>query len=117
MEVDVFDLDNKKIDTIALADAIFAVPVRAGILHRMVTWQLATRRAGTHSTKTLGEVRGTTRRPWRQKGSGRARQGSLRAPQFRGGGTVFGPVVRSHAFDLPKKVRKLALKTALSSKV
>ena len=82
----------------------------------MVRYQLAKRRAGTHKTKTLGEVRGSTRKPIRQKGTGSARQGTRRAPQFRGGGTVFGPVVRDHGHGLPKKVRRLALKTALSVK-
>jgi large subunit ribosomal protein L4 len=116
MKQDVMTLDAKKSSEIELDDAIFGVPVRADILARMVNWQLAKRRAGTHKTKDLGEVSGTTKKPYRQKGTGRARQGSLRAAQFRGGGVVFGPVVRSHAHDLPKKVRKLALKTALSSK-
>jgi large subunit ribosomal protein L4 len=82
----------------------------------MVNYQLAKRRGGNHKTKTIGEIRGTTAKPWNQKGTGRARAGSLRATQMRGGQTVFGPVVRSHAFSLNKKVRRLALKTALSSK-
>jgi large subunit ribosomal protein L4 len=82
----------------------------------MVNWQLAKRRAGTHKTKGISDVSGTTRKPHRQKGTGRARQGSLRSPQFRGGAVIFGPVVRSHAHDLTKKVRRLALKTVLSSK-
>jgi large subunit ribosomal protein L4 len=116
MRLDVTTLDAKKADAIDLADEIFGLPVRTDILARMVNWQLAKRRAGTHKTKDLGEVSGTTKKPYKQKGTGRARQGSLRAPQFRGGGIVFGPVVRSHEHDLPKKVRKLALKTALSSK-
>ncbi len=92
------------------------MPVRTDILARMVNWQLAKRRSGNHKTKGISEVSGTTKKPYKQKGTGRARQGSLRATQFRGGGIVFGPVVRSHAHDLPKKVRRLALKTALSSK-
>jgi large subunit ribosomal protein L4 len=90
--------------------------VRPDILHRMVNWQLAKRRQGTHKTKGISDISGTTKKPYRQKGTGRARQGSLRSPQFRGGAVIFGPVVRSHAIDLPKKVRKLALKTALSAK-
>ncbi|MDH3236394.1 MAG: 50S ribosomal protein L4 [Alphaproteobacteria bacterium] len=110
------DLDNKAAGDVSLNDAVFGVDVRKDILARMVDWQLAKRRAGTHKVKTVGEIRGTTAKPWRQKGLGRARAGSLRATQFRGGATVFGPVVRSHAKDLPKKVRKLALKTALSAK-
>jgi len=82
-----------------------------------VAWQLSKRRAGTHQTKTISDVSGTGKKPYRQKGTGNARQGTLRAVQFRGGATVFGPVVRSHAYDLPKKVRKLALKMALSQKL
>jgi len=110
------DLDNKAAGDVSLNDAVFGVDVRKDILARMVDWQLAKRRAGTHKVKTVGEIRGTTAKLWRQKGLGRARAGSLRATQFRGGATVFGPGVRSHAKDLPKKVRKLALKTALSAK-
>jgi large subunit ribosomal protein L4 len=82
----------------------------------VVNWQLAKRRAGTHKVKLIGDIRGTTARPYRQKGTGRARQGSVRSAQFRGGATVHGPVVRSHAHDLPKKVRRLGLKCALSAK-
>jgi large subunit ribosomal protein L4 len=81
-----------------------------------VNWQLAKRRAGTHKTKGISDISGTTKKPYKQKGTGRARQGSLRSPQFRGGAVIFGPVVRSHEFGLQKKVRKLGLKTALSAK-
>ncbi|MBT3359645.1 MAG: 50S ribosomal protein L4 [Rhodospirillales bacterium] len=116
MKCDVISLDNKKVGSIDLDEAVFGVPVRTDILGRMVNWQLAKRRAGTHKVKTLAEVRGTTAKPFKQKGTGRARQGSARAPQLRGGGVSFGPVVRSHAHKLPKKVRQLALKTALSAK-
>ncbi|HZB91678.1 MAG TPA: 50S ribosomal protein L4 [Stellaceae bacterium] len=116
MKLPVTDLDNKSVGDIELADEVFGVPVRKDILARMVHWQLAKRRAGTHKTKGISEVQGTTKKPWRQKGTGRARQGSLRSPQFRGGGIIFGPVVRSHEFGLQKKVRRLALKTALSAK-
>ncbi len=116
MKADVINLDAKKAGNIDLSDDIFGLPARADLLHRMVRYQLAKRRAGTHKTKTIGEVSGTTKKPFRQKGTGSARQGSKRAPQMRGGGTVFGPVVRSHGHDLPKKVRRLALKTALSAK-
>jgi large subunit ribosomal protein L4 len=112
----VTDLDNKKAGEIELADEIFGLPVRKDILARVVNWQLAKRRAGTHKSKEIGDVHGTTKKPYRQKGTGRARQGSLRSPQFRGGAVIFGPVVRSHAHDLQKKVRRLALKTALSAK-
>jgi len=90
--------------------------VRRDILARMVNWQRAKRRAGTHKTKTVSEIRGTTAKPFRQKGTGRARQGSVRSPQMRGGAVIFGPRVRDHAHDLPKKVRRLALRCALSSK-
>ncbi len=116
MKTNVINLDNKSAGEIELADDVFGLPARPDILHRMVRYQLAKRRAGTHKTKTLGEVRGSTRKPIRQKGTGSARQGTRRAPQFRGGGTVFGPVVRDHSHSLPKKVRRLALKTALSVK-
>jgi large subunit ribosomal protein L4 len=116
VKLPVTDLDNKSVGDIELADEVFGVPVRKDILARMVHWQLAKRRAGTHKTKGISEVQGTTKKPWRQKGTGRARQGSLRSPQFRGGGIIFGPVVRSHEFGLQKKVRRLALKTALSAK-
>ena len=117
MKLDVQTLDGKKGGSVDLDDAIFGIKeVRKDILHRMVKYQLAKRRAGTHKTKEIGDVSGTTKKPYAQKGTGRARQGSLRSPQFRGGATIFGPVVRSHAHDLPKKVRALALKTALSSK-
>jgi large subunit ribosomal protein L4 len=112
----VIDLDNKAAGDLSLDEGIFGLEVRADILARMVNYQLAKRRAGTHKTRVISEIRGTTKKPWRQKGLGRARQGSLRSAQFRGGATMFGPVVRSHAHDLPKKVRKLALKTALSAK-
>lgn len=116
MKQPVKTLDNAESGEIELDDGVFGLEVRRDILHRMVRWQLAKRRQGSHKTKTLGEVRGTTKKPFRQKGTGRARQGSSRAPQFRGGGTAFGPVVRSHEIDLPKKVRRLALKHALSAK-
>jgi large subunit ribosomal protein L4 len=116
MELKIKNLDNQDVGSIELSDAVFGLPVRRDILSRMVNWQLAKRRAGTHKTKGVSEISGTTKKPWRQKGTGRARQGSLRSPQFRGGAVIFGPVVRSHAFDLQKKVRRLALKTALSAK-
>src|SRR6202012_4633355 len=102
---------------IDLADEVFGLPVRSDILARVVNWQLAKRRAGTHKTKGISDIQGTTKKPFKQRGPGRPRQGSLRSPQFRGGAVTFGPVVRSHAFDLQKKVRKLALKTALSAKL
>jgi len=116
MRLTVRNLDNEEVGDIELADEVFGLPVRRDILARVVNWQLAKRRAGTHKTKGISEISGTTRKPYRQKGTGRARQGSLRSPQFRGGARIFGPVVRSHAFGLQKKVRRLGLKTALSAK-
>ncbi|NFV81781.1 50S ribosomal protein L4 [Magnetospirillum aberrantis] len=116
MKTNVISLDNKAVGEIELADEVFGVAVRTDLLHRMVSYQLSKRRAGTHKTKGISEISGTTKKPFAQKGGGRARQGSLRSPQFRGGATIFGPVVRSHAFDMPKKVRSLALRTALSAK-
>ena len=117
MKLKVKSLDNKEVGDIDLADEVFGLPdVRRDILARMVNWQLAKRRAGTHKTKGVSEIQGTTKKPWAQKGTGRARQGSLRSPQFRGGATIFGPVVRSHEFGLQKKVRRLALKNALTAK-
>jgi large subunit ribosomal protein L4 len=116
MKLTVRNLDNEEVGEIELADEIFGLPIRRDILARVVNWQLAKRRAGTHKTKGISEIRGTTKKPYKQKGTGRARQGSLRSPQFRGGGRIFGPVVRSHAFDLQKKVRRLGLKIALSAK-
>jgi large subunit ribosomal protein L4 len=120
MKIKITDIDNKAQGEIEVADEvfqdIFGRPIRKDILARAVNWQLAKRRSGNHKTKEIGDVSGTTKKPYAQKGTGRARQGSLRSPQFRGGATIFGPVVRSHAHDLPKKVRTLALKTALSSK-
>jgi large subunit ribosomal protein L4 len=117
MKTNVISLDNQTVGEIELAEAVFGLPVRTDILARMVNWQLAKRRTGNHKTKGISEISGTTKKPFAQKGGGRARQGSLRSPQYRGGATIFGPVVRSHAHDLTKKVRKLALKTALSAKV
>ncbi len=116
MKCDVINLDNAKVGDIDLDDAVFAVEVRPDLMARTVNWQLAKRRAGTHKVKTRNEIRGTTAKPYRQKGTGRARLGSRKAPQLRGGGVVFGPVVRSHAHGLPKKVRRLALRSALSAK-
>lgn len=116
MKSKVINLDNKAAGDIDLADEVFGAAVRKDLLARMVNWQLAKRRAGTHKVKTRGEISGTTRKQFRQKGTGRARQGSHRATQFRGGATVFGPVVRDHAHKLQKKVRKLAMKCALSAK-
>ena len=117
MKCDVINLENKKVGSVDLSDAIFGVEVRSDILARVVDWQLAKRRAGTHSVKNLSTISGTTKKPFRQKGRGAARQGTLRAPEFRHGAVAFGPVVRSHAYDLNKKIRKLGLKCALSAKM
>jgi large subunit ribosomal protein L4 len=116
MKLKVHSLDNKEVGDIDLADEVFGLPVRNDILARVVNWQLAKRRAGTHKAKGISDISGTTKKPYKQKGTGRARQGSLRSPQFRGGAVIFGPVVRNHEFGLQKKVRKLGLKTALSAK-
>ncbi|MBO6563014.1 MAG: 50S ribosomal protein L4 [Nisaea sp.] len=116
MKLPVTTLDNKKSGDIEVADSVFAVEPRRDILARVVNWQLAKRRAGTHQTKTISDVSGTTKKPFRQKGTGRARAGSLRATQYRGGGISHGPVSRDHGFALPKKVRKLGMRSALSAK-
>jgi large subunit ribosomal protein L4 len=116
MDATVTTLDGKSEGSVALPDTIFGLEPRADILQRMVRWQLSKRQAGTHKTKTRGEIAMTTKKFGNQKGGGRARHGARSAPQFRGGGKAFGPVVRSHAHDLPKKVRSLALKHALSDK-
>lgn len=116
MKANVTTLDSKAAGTVDLSDSVFGLPVRTDILNRVVKWQLAKRRAGTHKARGISEISGTTAKPWRQKGSGRARHGSRRSPQFRGGAVTFGPVPRDHSTALPKKVRKLGLRTALSSK-
>lgn len=116
MKIAVKTLDNKKAGDIDLSDAIFGLEPRADLLHRMVNWQLAKRRSGNHKTKGVSEISGTGKKPFKQKGTGSARAGSLRNPQHRTGAVIFGPVVRDHAHELPKSVRKLALKVALSAK-
>jgi large subunit ribosomal protein L4 len=116
MKLNVVTLENKAAGSIEVADTVFGAPSRPDILDRVVHWQLAKRRAGTHKAKTIADVQGTTKKPYAQKGTGRARQGSLRSPQFRGGAVIFGPVVRDHGYDLPKKVRRLGMRTVLSSK-
>ena len=116
MQIFVITLDNAPAGEAELPDEIFATAPRADIMARVVHWQLAKRRAGTHKVKGMGEVSGTTKKPYRQKGTGSARQGSLRAPQFRKGGIVHGPVVRDHGYSLNKKVRRLGLISALSQK-
>ncbi len=116
MQLPVITLDNGAAGEIELPEALFGAAPRADIMARVVHWQLAKRRAGTHKAKGMGEVSGTTKKPYRQKGTGNARQGSLRAPQFRKGGVVHGPVVRDHGYSLNKKVRRLGLISALSQK-
>ena len=117
MNLDVIKLDGGKGGSIELPDDIFGIEdIRGDILQRVVTWQLAKRRAGTHKIQVRNEVSRTGKKMYKQKGTGGARHGSRRAPQFVGGSRAFGPVVRSHEIDLPKKVRKLALRHALSSK-
>ncbi|MEM9988768.1 MAG: 50S ribosomal protein L4 [Pseudomonadota bacterium] len=116
MQVDVLTLNADKSGTVDLKDDIFGLEPRRDILHRYVVWQMAKRQAGTHKAKERGEVAGTTKKFVRQKGSGGARHGNRKAPQFVGGGKAHGPRVRSHAHGLPKKVRRLALRHALSAK-
>ncbi|TMW91501.1 hypothetical protein EJD97_014273 [Solanum chilense] len=112
----VTNFNNEDKGFMCLAGDVFDVPIRKDIIHRVVRWQLAKRQQGTHSTKTISEVSGTGRKPWNQKGTGRARHGTLRGPQFRGGATMHGPKPRSHAIKLNKKVRRLGLKIALSAR-
>jgi large subunit ribosomal protein L4 len=115
--VDIYNVNKEKVGEVDLKEDIFGVEVKPYLLHEVVVWQRACRRKGTASTKTRGEVAGGGHKPWRQKGTGRARVGSNRSPVWRGGGTVFGPKPRSYAYSLPKKVRRAALKMALSSKL
>jgi len=116
MQTPVITLENTQAGEVELPEALFGATPRADIMARVVHWQLAKRRAGTHKAKGMGEVSGTTKKPYRQKGTGNARQGSLRSPQFRKGGVVHGPVVRDHGYSLNKKVRRLGLISALSQK-
>ena len=115
--VAVYDIANNKVGDMELNENFFGVEMNAGLLHQAVVLQLASQRLGTHSTKTRGLVRGGGRKPWRQKGTGRARSGSRRSPVWVGGGTVFGPHPRKYGFSMPRKQRRLALKCALSDKV
>ncbi len=116
MQCDIISLDNERAGEIQLSDGIFGVVVRPDIMQRVVLWQLAGRRAGTHKTKTRGEITATGAKAYRQKGTGRARHGSRKSGIFVGGGRAFGPLLRDHGYTLPKKVRRLGLKSALSSK-
>lgn len=115
--VDLYNVEGKKIGQLELDDAIFGAEVKEHLLYAAVRYQRARARAGTHKAKERAEVRGGGKKPWRQKGTGRARQGTIRAPQWRGGGVVFGPRLRSHAHKLNKKVRKAALFSAVSRRV
>jgi large subunit ribosomal protein L4 len=117
MQIDIITLENAPAGTAELPDELFAATPRPDIMARVVHWQLAKRRSGNHKVKGMAEVSGTTKKPYKQKGTGNARQGSLRSPQFRTGGVVHGPVVRSHEYSLNKKVRRLGLISALSQKL
>ncbi len=112
-----YDRTGATVGSVELSDELFAAPVNVAVLHQVVTAQLAGRRTGTHDTKTRGEVRGGGRKPYKQKGTGRARQGTRTAPHYRGGGAVFGPHPRSYEQRLPKKMRRLALRGALTAKL
>src|SRR5690606_21667953 len=113
----VFNVSGAQVGELELADSVFGIEPNAHVMHSAVLLQNAAERQGTHKTKGRSEVRGGGRKPWKQKGTGRARQGSIRSPQWRGGGTVFGPTPRTYGFKLPKKVRRLAIRSALSAKV
>jgi large subunit ribosomal protein L4 len=116
-EVKVYNQKGEEIGHTKLSEAIFDVPIKPYLVYEVVKWQLASRRAGTASTKTRAEIRGGGRKPWRQKGRGRARVGSIRVPHWVGGGVAFGPKPRSYQYSLPKKIRKQALKIALTLKI
>jgi len=115
--LDVVTVDNRKAGTVELSAAVFEAAVKPHLFHAEVRRQMAARRSGSHSTKNRAAVSGGGTKPWRQKGTGRARQGTIRAPQWAGGGVVFGPVPRSYEFSLPKKVRRAALRSALSQRL
>jgi large subunit ribosomal protein L4 len=115
--VSVYNKEGKEVETIELNDSVFAAPVNEHLVHMAVVLQLANKRQGTQKAKTRSEVRGGGRKPWRQKGTGHARQGSIRAPQWTGGGVVFAPVPRDYSFKMNKKEKAAAMKSALSSKV
>lgn len=116
-KVALFNVSGAQVGEVELADAVFGIEPNKYVVHSAVVLQQASRRLGTHKTKGRSEVRGGGRKPWKQKGTGRARQGSIRSPQWKGGGVVFGPTPRSYGFKLPRKVRRLAIKSVLSSKV
>jgi large subunit ribosomal protein L4 len=116
-QITVFDRSGKDVGSVELSDTLFAAPVNEAVMHQVVTAQLAARRTGTHDTKTRGEIRGGGKKPYRQKGTGRARQGTTSAPHYRGGGAVFGPHPRSYAQRVPQKMKRLALRGALTAKL
>ncbi len=116
-KVALYNVTGAQVGEVELSDVVFGIEPHVHAIHEAVLLQQAAVRQGTHKTKGRSEVRGGGRKPWKQKGTGRARQGSIRAPQWKGGGTVFGPTPRSYGFKLPRKVRRLAIKSALSSKV
>lgn len=115
--VSVYDIEKNKVAEVALNDAVFGAEVNRDVIYEVVRMQMAAKRQGTHDTKERGEISGGGKKPWRQKGTGRARVGTTRSPLWRGGGTVFGPTPRDYSFSVPKKVRRLALISALSMKV
>jgi large subunit ribosomal protein L4 len=115
--VNVLTAENARIEEIDLQDSIFAAPIKEHVVHQVVCSQLASRRRGTSSTKGRSEVRGGGKKPWRQKGTGNARVGTIRSPLWRGGGVVFGPQPRDYSFSVPKKMRKVAMRSVLTSKV
>jgi large subunit ribosomal protein L4 len=115
--IDVQNIEGKQISQVELADDVFGIPVKPSVLHEVVTMQLANRRSGTAAVKHRSDVRGSGKKLFRQKGTGRARRGDIKSPLLRGGGVVFGPDNRNYSYKVPKKVRKLALKMALSSKL
>ena len=116
MQVPVYNIQGEQVSEVELRDDIFAAPINEAIMHQALVRQLANARQGTHKVKTRGEVQGGGRKPWRQKGTGRARQGTIRAPHWRGGGVVFGPTPRSYEQKMPRKMRRQALRSALSAK-
>ena len=117
MELPLKNIQGATVGSIEVSDAVFDTPLNKAVIHQVMVGQMANKRAGTHSTKTRAEVRGGGRKPWRQKGTGRARQGSIRSPQWRGGGITFGPKPRDYTQRTPKKMRRLAIKSLLSQKV
>jgi large subunit ribosomal protein L4 len=117
LKIPVRNFQGESIEDISVSSEIFSAPIRKDILSRVVLWQLAKRRSGNHKAKGISDISGTTKKPHRQKGTGRARQGSLRSPHMRGGAVIFGPVVRDHGYSLNKKVRKMGLRCALSARL